>query len=261
MRCKNWTIALMLGACLPAMAQADEAADLAQELVNPIADIVSVPFQFNFDDGIGPTDDGSRVTANFQPIIPISLGDRGMIVTRTIIPYIWQEDVIPGSSQNGFGDVLFSAWYGPDPKSSLVWGFGPVLRIPTFTDVSSDTWALGLGGVALNTSGPWTYGINVNHLWDIESDPETPVNATFLQPFVAVTSANAWTLSLQTETTYDWENEAWSVPINASLSKLVFFGPLPVSFQGGVGYWAESPENGPEGWRFRLQAQVVLSRN
>jgi hypothetical protein len=48
------------------------------------------------------------------------------------------------------------------------------------------------------------------------------------------------------------------VPVNAAVSKLVYFGKLPVSLQGGVGYWLESPESGPEGWRFRLQANFVL---
>ena len=82
-----------------------------------------------------------------------------------------------------------------------------------------------------------------------------------MQPFVAYTWPSAWTASLQSETTYNWKSEQWSVPVNPALSKLVKFGKLPVSLQGGVGYWAESPDSGPEGFRFRLQANFVLPKS
>lgn len=245
---------------IPASAIAQDAADLAQELANPLAAIISVPFQLNYDDKLGTTNEGSRTTLNLQPIIPFALDSGATIITRTIFPYIWQEDVIPGTSQSGFGDILASAWYSRTTEANLTWGVGPVVRIPTFSDVSSDTWAAGLTGIVLQQTGPWTYGALANHLWDLEGDPKTPTNATFFQPFVAYSTETAWTYSLQSETTYDWEAEAWSVPLNVSVSKLAILGGRPVNFQGGVGYWLESPDGGPEDWRFRLQVQFVFSK-
>lgn len=245
---------------IPASAIAQDAADLAQELANPLAAIISVPFQLNYDDKLGTTNEGSRTTLNLQPIVPFALDSGATIITRTIIPYIWQEDVIPGTSQSGFGDILASAWYSRTTEANLTWGVGPVVRIPTFSDVSSDTWAAGLTGIVLQQTGPWTYGALANHLWDLEGDPKTPTNATFFQPFVAYSTETAWTYSLQSETTYDWEAEAWSVPLNVSVSKLAILGGRPVNFQGGVGYWLESPDGGPEDWRFRLQVQFVFSK-
>ena len=250
----------LLGLFLATSAHAEDTADLARELANPLAAIISVPFQLNRDDNLGFADDGSRTTLNLQPVIPFALDNGANVITRTIIPYIWQEDVIPGTSQSGFGDVLFSAWYSRSTEANLTWGVGPVVRIPTYSEVSGETWAAGVTGIVLQQTGPWTAGALVNHLWDIEDDPTTPTNATFLQPFVSYSTEGAWTYSLQSESTYDWITESWAVPVNAAVSKLAIIGRLPVNFQAGAGYWLEAPEGGPEGWRYRLQVQFVFPK-
>lgn len=251
---------VMCALSVPAAAIAQDAADLAQELANPLAAIISVPFQLNHDDNLGFAGTGSRTTLNLQPIIPFALDNGANIITRTIMPYVWQEDVIPGTSQSGFGDVLAKAWYSRSTESDLTWGVGPVVRIPTYSDVSSDTWAAGITGIVLKQTGPWTFGALANHLWDLETAPKTPTNATFVQPFVAYSTESAWTYSLQSESTYDWDAESWSVPLNASVSKLAILGGKPVNFQAGVGNWLESPDGGPEDWRFRLQVQFVFTK-
>jgi hypothetical protein len=60
---------------------AESAADLAKKLSNPIASLISVPFQNNTDVGIGKFN-GSRNTMNFQPVIPISLSLKLNMITR-----------------------------------------------------------------------------------------------------------------------------------------------------------------------------------
>lgn len=239
---------------------ADDTAELAQKLVNPLAAIISVPFQLNIDNNLGAAEKGTRTTLNFQPVIPFSLDNGAAIITRTIIPYVWQKDVVPGTSQSGLADILFNAWYSPATTGPLTWGVGPVVRIPTGSDVSTKTLATGITAIGLIRSGQWTFGALANHLVDIESNPKTPTNATFMQPFAAYSTKNSWTFSLQSETTYDWEREVWSVPVNLAVSKLAMLGKVPVNFQAGAGYWAKSPVGGPQGWRFRLQAQIVIPR-
>ncbi len=234
--------------------------DLAQQLANPIAAIISVPLQFNYDENIGVDDKGSRTTMNFQPVVPFSLDSGANIITRTIIPYIWQDDVIPGTSQNGFGDISLNAWYSPATKNGLTWGVGPTVLVPTDTDVSGGTWGAGVTGIVLKVQGPWTYGALSSHTWDVESDPETEISRTFLQPFLALTTKNAWTFSVNSESTYDWKESEWSIPINAAVSKLAPVGKVPVQWQAGVGCWAASPDDGPEGWRLRLAATIVIPR-
>jgi hypothetical protein len=91
-----------------------------------------------------------------------------------------------------------------------------------------------------------------NHIWSFAGDDDrSDVNSTFLQPFLSYTTRTAWTFGLNTESTYDWTNDEWSVPINATVAKLVKFGHQPVSFTVGARYWAQTPDNGPEGWGFR----------
>jgi hypothetical protein len=240
-------------------------ADLAQELTNPVADLITIPFQMNYDRNIGLQDDGWKLQTNIQPVIPFHLGEDWTLISRTILPVTYQDDVFPGAgSQFGLGDTSLSLFLSPKkPTSGMIWGAGPIFLLPTATDslLGAKKWGAGPTAVALTMRGPWTMGALGNHVWSFAGDSDRPdISNTFLQPFVAYTWPSAWTVSLQTESTYNWKIEKWSVPINAAVSKLVRLGKLPVSLQAGVGYWLESPETGPEGFRFRLQANFVLPK-
>jgi len=241
-------------------------AGLAQELTNPLADLMTIPIQMNYDRDIGPLDDGWKLQTNIQPVIPFSLTDDWNLISRTIIPVIYQNDILPGEgSQFGLGDINLSLFFSPRKPTSggLIWGVGPVLLLPTATDslLGAKKWGAGPAAVTLTMRGPWTMGILANHVWSYAGDSDRPdISNTFAQPFLAYTWPNAWTVSVQSESNYNWKTEKWSVPINAAVSKLVKWGKLPVSLQAGVGYWAESPESGPEGFRFRLQANFVLPK-
>jgi hypothetical protein len=241
-------------------------AALAQELTNPLADLVNIPIQMNYDRGIGSQDEGWKLQTNIQPVIPFHLGEDWNLISRTIMPVTYQEDIFPGSgSQFGLGDINLSLFFSPKKPAAgvITWGVGPVLLFPTATEslLGGKKWGAGPSAVALATLGPWTVGALGNHLWSYAGDADRPyINNTFLQPFVAYTWPSAWTASLQSESTYNWNTEQWSVPVNFGLSKLVRLGKLPVSLQGGVGYWAESPDTGPEGFRFRFQISIVLPK-
>jgi hypothetical protein len=243
-----------------------DSADLAQQLTNPIADLITVPIQMNIDRDIGPSDDGTKITTNVQPVIPFDVNEDWNLITRTIVPVIHQDDVFAGEgSQFGLGDINLSLFFSPKQPTAggITWGVGPVVLLPTATDslLGGKKWGAGPAAVGLALRGPWTVGMLANHVWSFAGDDDRPdINSTFVQPFAAYTWPSAWTASVQTETSYNWESEQWSVPINGAVSKLVMFGKLPVSLQAGVGYWLDSPDSGPEGFRFRLQANIVLPR-
>lgn len=238
---------------------AEEAQELAKKLSNPVASLISVPLQSNFDCDIGPADDGCRYTMNVQPVVPISIAEDWNVISRTIMPITYQNDIFPGAGdQFGLGDITQSLFFSPKAPSSfggLIWGAGPVFLVPTATDdlLGSEKFGIGPTLVVLKQAGPWTIGILANHIWSVAGDDDrVDISSTFLQPFVAYTTKDAWTFTLNTESSYDWKGEQWSVPVNAQVTKLLRFGKQPVSIGGGVRYWAESPESGPEGFGGRL---------
>jgi hypothetical protein len=251
------------GSAAPAGPSANE---LAKDLSNPVAALISVPFQLNYDRGIGPANDGTRWLLNIQPVIPVSLDPAWNLISRTIVPVVLQDEIGPGSgSQFGLGDIVQSVFLSPKAPTAggLIWGAGPVLLLPTGTDalLSGRKWGAGPTGVVLKQQGPWTYGALANHIWSVAgAEGRADISATFLQPFVTYTTPQAWTFALNTESTYDWNNRQWTVPVNATISKVTRAGNQLVSFAGGVRYWAEGPDAAPTGWGFRLAVTLLFPK-
>jgi hypothetical protein len=228
-----------------------ETAELAKKLQNPIASLISVPIQNNWDFGIGPKN-AMRYTANLQPVIPFSLSEHWSLITRTILPVIYAEAPVKGfGNKFGLGDTLQSFFLSPkEPVGGWILGGGPVFQWPTSSDDALGNGKVGVGptAVALQQEHGWTYGALVNHVWSFAGQGNTPnVNQTFLQPFVSFTTKKFTTFAINTESTYNWDKAQWTVPLNFMVQQLVKFGKQPVAFQVGYRYYAEKPDDGPDG--------------
>jgi hypothetical protein len=248
---------------LPASAQ--DAAELAKKLSNPVAALISFPLQFNTDLNIGPDDAGERVVLNIQPVIPTSLNDKWNLISRIITPIVGVDDIFPGSgSVVGLGDMTPTFFFSPkEPtKGGLIWGAGPVFLLPTATDdlLGADQWGMGPSFLVLKQQNGWTLGALVNHIEHVAGDDRLPgISTSFMQPFVSRGFPSGLTIGLNTESTYDWNTDQWTVPVNLTMSAITKWGKQLLQLTSGLRYYAVAPVDGPE-WGIRLGVTLLYPK-
>lgn len=250
----------------PAAAQQSSSdQDFAKQLANPVAALISVPFQYNYLRGFRPND-GYVSEVNIQPVIPFSISADWNIISRTILPVIYAKDIgFETGSEFGLGNTTQSFFLSPKKPTAqgLIWGVGPVISIPTRTDerLGPKQWGAGVTAVGLLQKGHWTTGLLWNHIWSLDDDEEYGRrDATLLQPFVSYVTPKATTFSLMSQSTYDWEDSQWTAPVIATVSQLVKIGDQRLQIGGGPMYFLASPDGGPRGWGARVQVTLLFPK-
>lgn len=243
------------------------AEELAKKVQNPVADLISVPLQNNFNFDVGPEDDLQYVL-NIQPVIPITLSADWNLITRTIVPIISQPGFTPGQDRvTGIGDIQFTGFLSPANSEGLIWGAGPIIQFPTNSNdrLGNDRWGLGASAVALQLKkgSPWVYGALVNNVWSVSGSNNDPSYSNFLiQPFLNYNFSGGFYLSSAPIITADWKADSgdrWTVPLGGGIGKIVRFGRLPVNLQLQTYYNVVTPDNGAD-WQLRFQVQLLFPK-
>jgi hypothetical protein len=237
---------------------------LAKAAQNPIANMISVPFQNNFNFGIGP----NKVTQwdlDVQPVIPISLSKDWNLITRTVIPIINQPSPAPGvPSAFGLGDINPQFYFSPAKPGKLIWGVGPTFTLPTGTEsiLTSGKWSAGPAVVALTIQGHWVMGGVANQQWSFAGWGDKNVSAFLVQPFVNYNLPHGWYLVAAPIITSDWEADSgqkWTVPVGAGVGKIFKIGKQAFNAQLQAFDNVVKPDTGAD-WQLRFQIQLLFPK-
>ena len=229
--------------------------DLQKASQNPIADLVSLPFQSNTNFNSGPFNRTQEVL-NIQPVVPMHLNEDWNVISRTIIPLMSQPDPLINSSTNGIGDITQSLFLSPVHPGELIWGVGPVFTVPSASDPILGTGKVLFGPTAvfLMTPGHWVLGVLLNNQWSVGGNPLRPaVNTGLAQPFVNYNMEHGWYLTSSPIITVNWlaaSGEKWTVPVGGGFGRVFRVGDQPVNAQIQAFYNVERP-TGASDWQLR----------
>ena len=254
-------------AAAPAFSQ-DSDEELQKKLANPVADLISVPFQYTGNLNVGPLDKTQHIL-NIQPVYPMKLDGGWSLIHRAIVPLMSMPAFTPDQDRkNGMGDIVYEGFFAPTTKpGELIWGAGPAIQLKTATDerLGSGKWAAGPAVVALEQSGKWSVGALVTQLWSFAGDDSRPDISQFqLQPLATYRLSGRNTIGYLGTITANWKedrsSQRWTVPLGLSYSILTRpAGMSPVNLIFGGGYNVIRPDDAGN-WFVRFQVNFVFPK-
>ena len=241
---------LLTGMLFTSTAYSQDADELAKAAQNPLATMITLPLQANWNLDAGPFE-RTFFNLNIQPVIPIP-GEKWNIITRTIIPLNSAPDGV-SESTFGLGDTVFQAFFSPNSTGNLTWGVGPVVQVPTSSNperLGTGKWSVGPAGVLFYAKGKWTMGGVLSNIWSVGGDGDREdVSFLTLQYFVNYNMGNGWAVGTAPVVTANWEGDSdntWTIPWGLQVSKVTKIGKRPVNLLLGYYTNSEEPDNGAD---------------
>jgi len=263
-------VAVAMTLAVPSARAAMTAEELAKLAQNPVGNLISLPLQNNTNFNVGPLS-GTQNILNIQPVLPIEVNKDWNVITRTILPLIWQPEMAPGAGRTfGLGDAQFSAFLSPSEPGAdgLIWGAGAITQLPTNTDemLGNKNWGLGPTAVVLRLKhgDPWVYGVLFNNVWSLTgSERGGSYNNLLVQPFLNYNFPGGTYVSSSPIITANWKadqsSQRWTVPLGAAIGHIFHLGKLPLNTQIGAYYNVIHPDNGAT-WQIRFQVQAMFPK-
>lgn len=242
-------------------------ADLQKQTQNPVANLISVPFQNNTNFPMGRASRAQDIL-NIQPVVPLRVTRDWNLITRWITPIVYQPNPNTAEgSRSGLGDLNPTFFMSPSADSKVIWGFGPTFLLPTATGrtLGQGKWGAGPSLVVLTQPEHWTIGALMNNIWSFAgNEHRTPVNQFLVQYFINYNMKDGWYTGTQPIVTSNWRAggaNRWTVPFGWSAGKIFKAGKLPLNAQLGAYYNLIHPRDLPYGkWQVRVQIAMLFPK-
>lgn len=260
-------ILLIFGGVIYAQESSEDASELAKKAQNPIANMISLPFQNNLNFGMGPFERNQNIL-NIQPVLPVNISDNWLLVNRAIVPLISQPDIASSSGGVfGLGDIIYEGFFVPSGSGNITWGVGPVLSIPTASDELLGTGKFSAGPTAILVAfvNKWVLGAVAYNTWSFAGNGNRDdVNSGFVQYFINYNLPKAWYITSSPSITVNWnapEGDQWIVPFGGGVGKIFAIGKQKFNGQLAAYYNAVKSEtlDGPD-WSFRVQLVLLFPK-
>ncbi len=241
--------------------------ELIKESQNPLPALVAVPVQNNFNIGYGP-EKGLQDGLNIQPVIPVAVTPGLNIITRTVVPLIFDPPLTRRlGAVGGLGDIQVTPFFSPSQPSPWVWGIGPIVQLPTHSDRTLGNNNLGLGpsvaALRWTKDDPFLFGALAYTAWSLGTDPHAPrYTIGSLQPLATYIFKDGLYVTTSPIIKMDWlaaPDRQLLLPLGGGVGKIFHLGKLPLSVEAHA-YYNVMKQDLDADWQVRLQVQVMFPR-